>query len=122
MKCRNYDEMSLHEIMCLLDKMKLCRLCVSENNQPYCIPMFFQYCYESGEIIFILESVTNGKKMRAIENNCRVSLEFDTQIGCCIESVVVTGIAKIDDIPCEEFLNIRVMISCISVTGRKYFL
>lgn len=51
----------------------LCRLAMSDGNQPYIVPLCFGY--EDGSLYF--HAALEGRKMDMLRNNNRVCFEFD---------------------------------------------
>lgn len=116
----NYEKMTFREMMQLFNEVKYCRLATADNNQPYAIPMYFKYIMNGRKIKFILRSRDNGLKMRFMDSNNRVALEFDTQGDGYVESVVVLGRVKIYDDPNGYYATIEVLP--YKITGRRYLI
>lgn len=117
----NSRDLNLNEIVTMLNKVQYCRLSVSENNQPYIIPMFFKYKCEGKNFKFILNSSKAGLKMNFLNNNNQVCIEFDRNVGNAIDSIIVLGSVRVFNDPCKESSVILEVISS-KVTGRRTFL
>lgn len=111
------------EIMDVLHDAPFCMLAMSECNQPYVIPMYYDVKYEHGKICFKLFSRECGLKIRFMRRNCNVCLEFQTFGLGVIRTVVVKGrVVKIKNRSrCprrDEGFIIEIVALCI--TGREF--
>ncbi|MEG1449030.1 MAG: pyridoxamine 5'-phosphate oxidase family protein [Oscillospiraceae bacterium] len=113
-----YEPLNHEEIFQVLRNAPLCILAVAENNQPYAIPMEYQWRYDDGRLYFLLQSNKSGKKMHCIERNRKVCLEFQY----CDENTVKTVVAKGRIVSMEEesegLVAIEIFATCVS--GRAY--
>ena len=66
------------EIEALLKTMKVIRLAMIDEGQPYIVPLNFGYRYEP-ELTFYFHSATQGRKLRIMRANPRVAFEMDTE-------------------------------------------
>ena len=62
------------EIISILQKAKICRIGLSENNKPYIVPMNFGY--KEGCLYF--HCANEGRKIGIIKKNNNVCFEIDT--------------------------------------------
>lgn len=60
-------------ISSVIRRSAVCRLGMSDDNQPYVIPMSFGY--KEGAVYF--HSATEGRKIEILRKNPRVCIEFD---------------------------------------------
>ena len=119
----NFKRLSESEIRAVIDESSYVNLGLSENNQPYIVPMCFDAC--SCNLCSInLYSPSTGKKMTCIDNNNKVSLEFVIYTPYGYKSVVAFGRAKIVDTGvhkmCNNFLT-KIAVTIDSISGREYF-
>lgn len=117
----NSRDLNLNEIITMLNKVQYCRLSVSENNQPYIVPMFFKYKCEGKNFKFIFNSSRDGLKMKYLFNNNQVCIEFDRNVGNAIDSIVVLGAVRVFNDPCKERSVILEVVSS-TITGKRTFL
>jgi len=62
------------EIESIILRSSVCRLALSEDNQPYIIPLCFGY--EENTLYF--HSALEGKKLGILRSNNKVCFEFDS--------------------------------------------
>lgn len=65
------------EILALIDKCKVCRLGLSENDQPYIVPLNFGYTFEGQVLTLFFHSAHEGKKIGLMRQNRRACFEID---------------------------------------------
>ena len=114
-------------IASVIRKSAVCRLAMSDGNQPYVIPMSFGY--RDGAIYF--HCAPEGKKVEILRKNPRVCVEFDadcrlkTGNGACnwgfyYQSVVALGVAAfIEDAP-EKQAALDIIMSQYSEEAFTY--
>lgn len=94
------------EIISILDKCKILHLGLSDDMQPYVVPMNYGYEWENDTLVLYLHGATEGYKYQVIEKNPRVSftMECDTipfegkvacQYGMAYRSIMGKGIAEL---------------------------
>jgi nitroimidazol reductase NimA-like FMN-containing flavoprotein (pyridoxamine 5'-phosphate oxidase superfamily) len=87
-------------ITSIIRKSTVCRLAMSDDGQPYVIPMSFGY--KDGVVYF--HSASEGRKIDVLQKNPRVCIEFDTDCrlktgdspcnwGFSFQSAVAFGVA-----------------------------
>lgn len=117
----NCRDLSLNEIINLLNKVNYCRLGVVEDNKPYIIPMWFNYRFNKDSIKFFLHSRKTGMKIDCIKRNSNVVLEFDRNVGNAVDSVVVNGKIKVTNNICDGDEFILEVVS-YNISGRRNFI
>lgn len=120
----NFRVLSNKEIKCVLDKSKIASFCVSEDNVPYVVPMCFAYEEAKGQLIFRMFSLDYGRKMRCIEHNKTVALQFEWTTIDGVMSVVVCGTAKILTGDYRYACNddvVLIEVTTTKVAGRCYY-
>lgn len=96
------------EIRKILESGKVLNLGLSDENQPYVVPMNYGYVYENGTLTFYLHGAKEGYKYKVIRKNEKVSfaisceiVPFEGKIACqygtSYASVLGKGTAKIVD-------------------------
>jgi len=63
-------------LLSVIQQAKICRLGLSDCNQPYVVPLSFGY--ENGCLYF--HAAQEGRKIDVIRNNNSVCFQFDTEI------------------------------------------
>lgn len=106
MRKREREIKDLEEIRSILDTCKIIHLGLSDNGQPYVVPMNYGYLLEGNTLTFYLHGATEGYKYDVIRSNPKVSfaMECDTipfegkaacLYGMAYRSVMGKGIAEI---------------------------
>lgn len=115
----NYEKMTKKEILNLVECNNICLLSVSENDNPYIIPVYYESDYRDNTLIITIKSKNIGKKIRYIKSNDKACLYFDCKNNSSIKTVIAFGTLYIDeDEECDDKINISIVIDKIS--GRKH--
>jgi nitroimidazol reductase NimA-like FMN-containing flavoprotein (pyridoxamine 5'-phosphate oxidase superfamily) len=61
----------------IIEKNKVCRLALSQNNFPYIIPLNYGYSFENNKLTLYFHSAIEGKKMDIIKENNNACFEVD---------------------------------------------
>lgn len=118
-----YEVLSEQEIQAVLANCRICDLAVAENNQPYAVPMYYEWYCQNGTMMFRLLSKDVGMKMNCMEANSQVALLITYTCTHSVQSIVVLGTVQIqpnygpDDHNCNE---VTLLVTATSVTGREY--
>jgi nitroimidazol reductase NimA-like FMN-containing flavoprotein (pyridoxamine 5'-phosphate oxidase superfamily) len=111
----------------IISKAKVCRLGLSENNQPYVVPMSFGY----HEMALYFHTGKKGKKMEILKNNQNVCFEMEAGLeivpaenpckwNMLYESVVGFGRALILEDPAEKRKALDVIVKHYGGTVMAY--
>ncbi len=117
------QKLTKKEIFELLDIASYCRLSVSDNNQPYIVPMYFLWKYNDERLWFLLYSKDSGEKIRCLNSNPKVALEFETYMNNTLCTVVARGeltefVEKSKDCPYgKDYIGLEILAHTIS--GKK---
>jgi len=95
----------------IIRQCKICRLGMSDNGQPYIVPLSFGWRFEGGRLTLYFHSAHEGKKIGILKNNNRACFEMDTGFelieadqacgySCAYASVI--GIGSIEFIAAER--------------------
>jgi nitroimidazol reductase NimA-like FMN-containing flavoprotein (pyridoxamine 5'-phosphate oxidase superfamily) len=68
---------NIENVMEIIEKCKICRLGLSENDHPYIIPLNYGYTYENETLTLFFHSAKEGKKIEIIQNNNNACVEID---------------------------------------------
>jgi nitroimidazol reductase NimA-like FMN-containing flavoprotein (pyridoxamine 5'-phosphate oxidase superfamily) len=75
---RNEREITdMAEKIAVIDRCKVCRLGVSENDQAYVVPLNFGYTVEGGALTLYFHGAREGKKIDILKNNNKACFEID---------------------------------------------
>jgi nitroimidazol reductase NimA-like FMN-containing flavoprotein (pyridoxamine 5'-phosphate oxidase superfamily) len=77
MRRKDKEITDINEKLKIIEKNKVCRLALSDNNCPYIIPLNYGYSFENETLIFYFHSALEGKKLEIIEKNNRACVEID---------------------------------------------
>ena len=61
----------------MIRKCKVCRIGLSDNNQPYIVPLNYGYSVDNNILTLFFHSATEGKKLDIIKNNNNACFEID---------------------------------------------
>ena len=117
-----YKPLSSEGILEVLKKAPSCVLSVAQNNQPYSVPINYQWKFEEGRLWFLVPSSEVGKKMNIIKGNRKVCLQFQHMDENLVETVVANGmVIRIEkDENKAENAAVFIEILATSVSGRSY--
>jgi nitroimidazol reductase NimA-like FMN-containing flavoprotein (pyridoxamine 5'-phosphate oxidase superfamily) len=68
-----------HEILHIIDACKIIRICMSDKEGLYLVPLNFGYEYKNNQFIFYCHSAKEGRKLDAISSNPSIGFEMDCQ-------------------------------------------
>lgn len=115
----HYQELNLLQILDVLRPGGVARLALSEDGQPYVVPMLFQLEVRGTQLIFHLASPANGRKLRILQSNDRVCLEVEQPACAWYDVVIAEGRALLCT---TEEPGVELLIYPSSLSGRRFFL
>jgi nitroimidazol reductase NimA-like FMN-containing flavoprotein (pyridoxamine 5'-phosphate oxidase superfamily) len=77
MRRKDKEIIDVNEKIAIINRNKVCRLALSDNNQPYIIPLNYGYSFENNILSLYFHSSSEGKKMEIIKKNKQVCFEVD---------------------------------------------
>lgn len=77
MRRKDREIINIDDKIKIINKCKVCRLGLSENDKPYIIPLNYGYSFENNILILYFHSATEGKKIDIIKNNNKACFEID---------------------------------------------
>lgn len=114
-----YQEMNLMQVLDVLREGGIARLALSQDGQPYAVPVAFQLEVRRAQPVLHLASPSTGRKMDILRENDRVCLEVERP-GCAWYDVVLAeGRATLG---AAEAGGVQILIYPESLTGRRFFL
>lgn len=129
MRKREREITDLQEIRAILDSCKILHLGLSDNGQPYVVPLNYGYLLEHDTLTFYLHGAAEGYKYDVIRGNPRVSfaMECDTipfegkapcQYGISYRSLMGMGKAEIVTDTTEKQHGLSVLMK--TQTGKDF--
>lgn len=91
MRRKDREITRIGDILSIVDRAKVLRLGLFDDNFPYIVPLHFGYEYAEGKLIFYMHSAKEGHKLDLIRRNQNVCIELD-----CDTELISGG-----DIPCS---------------------
>jgi nitroimidazol reductase NimA-like FMN-containing flavoprotein (pyridoxamine 5'-phosphate oxidase superfamily) len=61
----------------IIEKNKVCRIALSQNDFPYIVPLNYGYSFKEGVLTLYFHSSAEGKKMDIIKENNNACFEID---------------------------------------------
>lgn len=106
MRKRELEVTNEQVIRGILDRSKVMHLGLSDDGQPYVVPMNYGYVYENGRLVLYIHGAVAGYKYEVIRKNPKVSFSmecdlkpFDGRIPCqygmAYSSILGIGTAEI---------------------------
>ena len=71
----------LEEIRQVIDKCKVCRVAMADEEGLYIVPLNFGYEFEGNNLVLYIHSAKDGRKVRAFAPTCPVAVEMDCETG-----------------------------------------
>jgi len=83
MRRKDREITSLNEKLEIIDRCKVCRLALAEDNVPYIVSLNFGYSFNNETLILYFHSAKEGKKLDILQKNNQVCFEMD----CCTKLI-----------------------------------
>ena len=77
MRRKDKEIINIEDKISIINQCKVCRLGLSENNQPYVVPLNYGFSFEKGMLNLFFHGAKEGKKADIIKNNNRACFEID---------------------------------------------
>lgn len=91
MRRKDREVLDKNEIKKLLDKTRVLRISLFDDNYPYIVPMHYGYEFIDDKLVFYMHCAKIGYKLDLIKKNNHACIELDNDIS------LISG----EDIPCE---------------------
>ena len=129
MRKREREITDLKEIRSILDSCKILHLGLSDEGQPYVVPLNFGYVLDNGILVLYLHGATEGYKFDVIRKNPKVSfamecnaIPFEGKVACqygmSYRSIMGMGKAEIVTDTDEKQLGMSILMK--SQTGKDF--
>ena len=80
MRRKDKEIVDINNKISIIQKCKVCRLGLSENNKPYIIPLNYGYSFENDTLVLFFHSATEGRKIKIAKTNNQACFEMDCDI------------------------------------------
>ena len=77
MRRKDREITGIDELLAIIDQCKVCRLGMSDNDQPYIFPLNFGYTFADNALTLYFHSAHEGKKIGILKKNSRACFEID---------------------------------------------
>lgn len=77
MRRKDKEIIDINEKIKIINQNKVCRLGLSENNNPYIVPLNYGYSFENNVLLLYFHSAADGKKLDIIKKNNKACFEID---------------------------------------------
>ena len=74
---RNDREIQGEDRIKIIERCKHCRIGLSENDNPYIVPLNYGYSYENDKLTLYFHGAREGKKIDVLKNNNKACFEID---------------------------------------------
>lgn len=130
MRRKDREITRIEDILSIVDRAKVLRLGLFDDNFPYIVPLHFGYEYAEGKLIFYMHSAKEGHKLNLIRRNQNVCIELDCDtelipggdIPCSYSSsfasLIGRGLAEIVDDEQEKVRGLYLLMK--NQTGREF--
>lgn len=113
MRKSNREVTSREELISILDNCDTCRLGLSDDGQPYVVPLNFGYRWDPDDLTLYFHCAVEGRKLDIIRANPRACFEMDCrhelktgELACDFslnyESIIGEGLIEILADPLEK--------------------
>ena len=77
MRRKDKEITDVNEMIIVINKCKVCRIGLSDNNFPYIVPVNYGYVFDNNLLTLYFHSATEGKKIEIIRKNNNACFEID---------------------------------------------
>lgn len=77
MRRKDREITSVDEKLKIIDRCKVCRLALSDDNTPYILPLNYGYSFENNVLTLFFHSANEGRKFDIIKKNNKACFEVD---------------------------------------------
>ena len=77
MRRKDREIQGIEDKVKIIEKCKYLRLGLSENNNPYIVPLNYGYSYENEKLTLYFHCAKEGKKIEIMRNNKKACFEID---------------------------------------------
>ena len=118
MRRKEREITGIDEKLKIIDQCKVCRLGMSDNGQPYIVPLSFGWRFEDNKLTLYFHSANEGKKIDILKTNKRVCFEIDTDFrliegseacnySCAYASIIGSGSIEFITNPEEKITGLN---------------
>jgi len=121
MRRKDREITDINEKLTIIQKCKVCRIGLSENNFPYVIPLNYGYTFEKEILTLFFHSAPEGKKLDIIKKNNDACFEIDCDskliegeqacnYGYAYKSIIGFGKIEIIENPDEKIYALNMLM------------
>ena len=77
MRRKDKEITTVKDKLAIVEKCKVCRVGLCDNNQPYVVPLNYGYSFQDSKLTLYFHSAKDGKKTDMINNNHKACFEID---------------------------------------------
>jgi nitroimidazol reductase NimA-like FMN-containing flavoprotein (pyridoxamine 5'-phosphate oxidase superfamily) len=77
MRRKDREITNIEDKITIINQCKVCRLGLSENNQPYIIPLSYGYSFQENILTLFFHGAKEGKKADIVKSNNKACFEID---------------------------------------------
>jgi len=121
MRRKDREITDINEKLTVIQKCKVCRIGLSDDNIPYIIPLNFGYVFENEILTLFFHSAPEGKKLDIIKKNNNACFEIDCDseliegeeacnYGYAYKSIIGSGKIIIIENPDEKIYALNVLM------------
>ena len=81
MRGKDREVTDINEILEIIDRCKVCRVGMKDDNDVYIVPLNFGYKYEDDTLVLYFHSASSGKKIELLKSNPNVFIEMSIENG-----------------------------------------
>lgn len=130
MRRKDREVTDINEILKIVDKAKILRLGLFDNEYPYIVPLHYGYEYKEGKLIFYMHAAKEGHKLNLINKKSNVCIELDCDVklitggdiacdySAAYASVIGKGNAEIVKDEKEKIKGLKLLMK--NQTGREF--
>lgn len=79
MRRKDREITDVGEKLKIIDSLKVCRLAMNDDGQPYIVPLNFGYKYEGDKLTLFFHGAKEGRKINVLRADPRVCFKMDGQ-------------------------------------------
>lgn len=126
---REREVTDMDQILSILDRGCVMHLGLSDDGQPYVVPMNYGYIYKNEKLVLYLHGAKEGYKYEVIQKNPKVSFSIECgvnpfegktacQYGMTYECMLGKGIAEVTDDVDEKIKALTLLMK--TQTGQDF--
>jgi nitroimidazol reductase NimA-like FMN-containing flavoprotein (pyridoxamine 5'-phosphate oxidase superfamily) len=118
MRRKEREITSIEDRLAIIARCRVCRLGLSENDNPYVVPLNYGYSFEANVLTLYFHGAGEGRKSDIIRKNNRACFEIDCDgelregttacnYGYSFKSVIGFGVVTVSESPEEKNFGLK---------------